>query len=446
MATSTAVAIVATVADALHAAHTLVGRDGSPLEIIHRDVGPSNILLSEHGHVKLIDFGIAKAEGRLTSTAVGIRKGRLRYMPPEQAIGGKVDARGDIHSLAAVLWEMLTLRNVRNGKDEISLIRELLQGPPPRLRTLVDVPPALEALVDEALSTNPHNRPASAGVFRKRLLEAVPEARLVEREELAQLVREARPASAQGGADDARSLMMTSSTFDSPDRAYHSEATFAETEGVSLFDTTIRHTPGWVERLLRRARNLLARIARLRRRRIALEVAVLGACALLAAARTEWADPSTSRDGLVGVAPSEVNPTSERDKQRSGAGHPASVPPSSDPAPKPLNEPAQPVNNVAAGVDPYSIEEGEAGIEPASDPSAPPSTSASAVLAAPVQIHLEAVQPRPSSNGPVGTIRHRGPVSAIVARDSKPSTPAPDTLDLPLVEHVDLVGGPEPLD
>jgi serine/threonine-protein kinase len=100
-----AVAILARVADGLHAAHETRDEEGKLLDVVHRDVSPSNILLGCSGTVKLIDFGIAKAQGRLHETAFGRTKGKLRYMSPEQMRRKSVDRRADIWALGVVLWE-----------------------------------------------------------------------------------------------------------------------------------------------------------------------------------------------------------------------------------------------------------------------------------------------------------------------------------------------------
>ena len=89
----------------LHAAHERVGTDGEPLNIVHRDVSPSNVLISFDGCVKLIDFGVAKADQRSTETLAGTLKGKFSYKAPEQAEGMPIDRRADVFSLGVVLYE-----------------------------------------------------------------------------------------------------------------------------------------------------------------------------------------------------------------------------------------------------------------------------------------------------------------------------------------------------
>src|SRR5262249_2408986 len=103
-----AVHIALEAADGLHAAHATRGSAGELLGVVQRDVSPHNVLVSNSGYIKLIDFGIAKARGRET-TERGRLRGKLGYMSPEQAHGRTVDRRADIYALGLVLWELLTL-------------------------------------------------------------------------------------------------------------------------------------------------------------------------------------------------------------------------------------------------------------------------------------------------------------------------------------------------
>lgn len=165
------------VADALHAAHETRDDRGRPLEVVHRDVSPENILLAYAGHVKLIDFGIAKAYGRRHKTQEGLLKGKFRYMSPEQAYGKPIDRRTDIYQLGIVLWEMLTQRRLFDADNDVDLLAQVRS---PRIvppGSLVDrVPPALDAAVMLALSNNPSRRPADAQTFARSLAKAVPSA------------------------------------------------------------------------------------------------------------------------------------------------------------------------------------------------------------------------------------------------------------------------------
>jgi serine/threonine protein kinase/Tfp pilus assembly protein PilF len=118
---------------ALAYAHAKHSHDGRPLGIVHRDISPANILLSYQGEVKLVDFGIAKAMDQSSVTQPGVLKGKFAYMSPEQARGEQVDARSDIFSLGAVLWEGLTGRRLFAADSEaaiLKLVSECVVPPP----------------------------------------------------------------------------------------------------------------------------------------------------------------------------------------------------------------------------------------------------------------------------------------------------------------------------
>lgn len=178
-----AVRIVSDVASGLHAAHQAHDEDGQPLNIVHRDVSPENVLLSHRGHVKLIDFGIAKARSGQRNTASGSLRGKIGYMPPEQAYGRPVDRRADIYALGVVLWEMLTMQRLFTGDNDFAVL-ESVRNPHvrPPSQVVPDLPPELDAVTLEALAPDVENRPRTALEFRRALLEACPLA--VQRESL----------------------------------------------------------------------------------------------------------------------------------------------------------------------------------------------------------------------------------------------------------------------
>jgi len=155
--------VAAEVARALDYAHRKRSDDGEPLLIVHRDVTPSNILLSREGEVKLTDFGIARARSRLTSTAqgTGLLKGKLRYMAPETIHDEKTDARTDLFSLGAVVHEMLTGSPVFAAESEVAtLYRILSETPAPPSARNPAVPPSLDDLVMRLLAHDPARRPS----------------------------------------------------------------------------------------------------------------------------------------------------------------------------------------------------------------------------------------------------------------------------------------------
>jgi serine/threonine-protein kinase len=161
---SLALHIADELAQALHFAHELRDSDGQPLGIIHRDVSPSNVLISNSGEVKLSDFGIAKR--RRENSVVGSLKGNLVYMSPEQARRSALDRRTDVFSLGAVLFEMLVGAKIREATDEVNGFRQAASGVVRSARELrPDLPPAYEALLAKALDPDPARRFADAASF-----------------------------------------------------------------------------------------------------------------------------------------------------------------------------------------------------------------------------------------------------------------------------------------
>jgi eukaryotic-like serine/threonine-protein kinase len=150
--------VVAQAAAGLNHAHNLTDPLGNPLGLVHRDVSPQNILLSFEGSVKVIDFGIARALGRITETQTGGMKGKFGYMSPEQARGEDVDLRTDIFALGVVLWEAVTGRRLFQRENDLATMRALVYEPIPRPSTLADVPPELESLIMRSLARNPKLR------------------------------------------------------------------------------------------------------------------------------------------------------------------------------------------------------------------------------------------------------------------------------------------------
>lgn len=163
--------IVARAAQGLHYAHQQ--RDpmtGRPLDLIHRDVSHANLLLSRHGDVKVIDFGIARANVRKSTTNSGIVKGKPGYLAPEQLKGHPQDARVDVFALGVVLWELLTGRVLfRRTEHVVSMERTLDFHPPPPSSLRPTVSPDLDAVVLAALEKEPGDRVASAGELARCL-------------------------------------------------------------------------------------------------------------------------------------------------------------------------------------------------------------------------------------------------------------------------------------
>jgi serine/threonine protein kinase len=154
----------------LHYAHTKKDRSGQPLNIVHRDISPQNILVSRAGEVKVVDFGIAKAAGMSTRTHAGVIKGKVHYMAPEQAMGQKADSRTDIFSSGIVLWEMLTSQMVYSGDNVRELVEKVRRAAiPPPSSVRPEIPPALDFIVMKALACRTEDRFATAHEFQIEL-------------------------------------------------------------------------------------------------------------------------------------------------------------------------------------------------------------------------------------------------------------------------------------
>lgn len=158
------VAIVVDALEGLHAAHTLQDDEAKEIRLVHRDVSPPNILVGSDGIGRITDFGIAKAEARISSTRPGMRKGKLQYMSPEQIRDGElVDHRTDIWAIGAVLWNALTGRNLFKGESDGATIHNILEKAitAPSAEGLKP-PSCFDAIVLRALSRDPANRYATA--------------------------------------------------------------------------------------------------------------------------------------------------------------------------------------------------------------------------------------------------------------------------------------------
>jgi len=162
--------IVADALSGLHYAHDLRDYDGRPLGIIHRDVSPHNIFVTYDGHTKLVDFGIAKAALSSTETEVGVLKGKVAYMSPEQAMGGRIDQRADLFAMGIVLWELLARQRLMTGESAANTLHKLMNEPIPRVSAVVpNIDPQLDAIVARALEKDPQYRWQSAAEMRDAL-------------------------------------------------------------------------------------------------------------------------------------------------------------------------------------------------------------------------------------------------------------------------------------
>jgi serine/threonine-protein kinase len=180
--------IGAQIAEALHAAHEARGENGAPLGIVHHDVSPENVLVSDTGHVKLIDFGIARCRTESGADKDAVR-GKVRYMAPEQLLKEPADRRADVYALGVMLWEMLTGRNLLRCRclDDAGDWATRADPPAPS-RYNTNVNAALDRAVQNALAYEPPARHPDALQFRAALLGADLEAARMDPPGVAQLL------------------------------------------------------------------------------------------------------------------------------------------------------------------------------------------------------------------------------------------------------------------
>ena len=162
--------IVAHACEGLHYAHERTDDDGKPLQLVHRDVSPSNIFITFDGNVKLLDFGIAKAANRITHTVAGSIKGKFGYIAPEAYQGAPLDRRTDLFSMGVVLWELLTHKRLYKREAEYLVGKAIVEEPPPDPRTVdPTIPAALAEIALRALAKKPDDRYQSALEMRRAL-------------------------------------------------------------------------------------------------------------------------------------------------------------------------------------------------------------------------------------------------------------------------------------
>jgi serine/threonine-protein kinase len=160
----------ARIADALHYAHELHDENGTHLQIVHRDVNATNIFVTYDGDVKVIDFGLAKAENRVSRTAAGVIKGKAAYMSPEQTIGKPLDRRTDVFALGTTLWELSVDRRLFKEDDDVATLKRVHAADVPDPCALVDGYPAeLSRILRRALAREKEDRYATAEQFARDL-------------------------------------------------------------------------------------------------------------------------------------------------------------------------------------------------------------------------------------------------------------------------------------
>lgn len=154
-------AVLAGVLRGLHAAHEARGEDGQPLELVHRDLSPHNVMVDTNGVPRVLDFGIARARGRLQGTREGQLKGKLAYLSPEQ-VHGDASRRSDVFAAGAVLFEALTGRQLFEAASEAALLSQVLLCRVPSLQELGVTAPGLQEILERALQREPDERYATA--------------------------------------------------------------------------------------------------------------------------------------------------------------------------------------------------------------------------------------------------------------------------------------------
>ena len=154
-----ALRIASSVCEGLYYAHTKTDAYGNPLHIVHRDITPENIIVTWDGTVKIVDFGIAKANTQIEQTQAGEIKGKLSYMSPEQAMGKSLDHRSDIFALGAVIYEWVTGYRLFTGENEMAILKSIIDGkiyPPSYFKE--DIPEEVERILMRALEKDRDRR------------------------------------------------------------------------------------------------------------------------------------------------------------------------------------------------------------------------------------------------------------------------------------------------
>jgi len=156
--------VLAMVCEGLSAVHELKDVDGTDLHVVHRDVSPQNVMISFGGHVKLLDFGVAKIERDQGLSRTGEVKGKVSYMSPEQALGDALDARSDLFAVGAMLYEAVTGKRMWGDGTEMEVLRKLALENPPKLAAPdgEELPSALVSLYERLVARKAEDRPASA--------------------------------------------------------------------------------------------------------------------------------------------------------------------------------------------------------------------------------------------------------------------------------------------
>ena len=156
----------------LHHAHELCDFDGSPLQVVHRDISPHNVFITYDGSIKVLDFGIAKTHDSASHTVTGEIKGKISYMSPEQVRGEPLDRRSDIFSMGVLLWEAAAGRRMWADLPDVTVLNELLQGYIPSIREAVpNLPDHLARAIERAVALDRNHRYPTALAMQRELEE-----------------------------------------------------------------------------------------------------------------------------------------------------------------------------------------------------------------------------------------------------------------------------------
>lgn len=165
-----ACSIAMQVCEGLAYAHEACDHQGQPLQIVHRDISPHNVLMTRYGEIKLVDFGLAKASSHLTSEEEDIVKGKFGYLAPEVTLGQRVDRRVDIFAAGILLWEMLAARRLFKGETDLETFKQVQAAVVPDVRQIrKDVTDDLVHVLGKALARDRDERYAQAGDFARDL-------------------------------------------------------------------------------------------------------------------------------------------------------------------------------------------------------------------------------------------------------------------------------------
>lgn len=179
------------VLNGLQYAHDLKDYDGSLLGVVHRDISPQNVFITYHGEVKVVDFGVAKANNASSLTSPGVFKGKFAYAAPEQLLGRPVDGRSDVFAVGVMLWEAVAGRRFSDPVPTPASFRTRTNGLEPRITEAApEVDPLLAEICDRAMAIDPEERFPSAEAFRRELQEyLLLQGERIENEQIAQLMR-----------------------------------------------------------------------------------------------------------------------------------------------------------------------------------------------------------------------------------------------------------------